>query len=369
MSRTRVVLIALSLTTIAACSAPDPAPSRVSSRQGAVVGGTVDDSSKAVVGLGVGINNFFFGHCTGTLILPNLILTARHCVALTQSPGQQGSVVCGKTQFTLQGPGEIFRATTLTKRPEQDTGGGEFYKGIGKVFVDKAANDICGFDVALIMLEGKGIPASEAVPIEPRIEETAQTGETMSAVGYGLTAAGGGPDSGATSGTRMRIDGRKIVCTKSGCTAAFVTDKEFGTDAPTCQGDSGGPALDSQGRVFGVLSRGPQGCSSSVYGDVASNKDLVITAALAAIKSGGIEPPAWLKAYVPEPDAAVSEAGGDGGASGDGTSSGGDSNNKDDSSGCAVSGRGIASGTPLLLALVLFALLALLARRRRQHQR
>ena len=43
----------------------------------------------------------------------------------------------------------------------------------------------------------KGIPASEATPIEPRIDEPAATGETFSAVGYGLTEPGG-----QTSGTR-----------------------------------------------------------------------------------------------------------------------------------------------------------------------
>ena len=206
-------------------------------------------------------------------------------VAMTQSPGGSGSVVCGQTPFTVQGPGPIFRVSTETIRPKLD--GPKFYKGVGTVFVDQKANDICGYDVALIMLAGKGIPASEATPITPRVDQHAVKDEPMSAVGYGLTTAGG-----KTSGTRMRIDGRKVLCFQKTCTA-WVKPTELASDAPTCQGDSGGPALDAKGQVIGVLSRGPQGCTSSVYGDVASNKALILEAATAAAKSGGFPLPAW----------------------------------------------------------------------------
>ena len=151
MQYIKTLLIILPLT-LTACADPELPP--LGQTDHPVVGGAKDDKSKAVVGLGVGINTFFFGHCTGTLIAPNLVLTARHCVALTQSPGAYGGVVCGKTPFTLQGPGALFRVTVETVRPKAD--GPSFYKGIGTVFVDKTANDICGYDVALIMLEGKG---------------------------------------------------------------------------------------------------------------------------------------------------------------------------------------------------------------------
>ena len=106
MKSRNTLLVTLPLLLLA-CSGPkEPEVSEVHVHS-AIVGGTQDDATKAVVGLGVGINLFFFGHCTGTLIAPNLVLTARHCVAMTQSPAS-GGVVCGQTPFTLQGPGRFF---------------------------------------------------------------------------------------------------------------------------------------------------------------------------------------------------------------------------------------------------------------------
>jgi hypothetical protein len=260
-------------------------------------------------------------------------------------------VVCGQTPFTLQAPGEFFRATVETVRPEAD--GPEFYKGFGTVFVEKTADDICGFDIALLLLEGEGIPASVAEPIEPRIEQTAIDGEPLSAVGYGLTD----PADTATSGTRMRFDGSKVVCVEGTC-KSMVKAGEFGTDAPTCHGDSGGPALDDQGRVFGVLSRGPPGCTSSIYGDVAGHKDLIIEAALAAAEQGGYPVPAWALPYAPA-DVGPGEAGGDGGAAGD-TGAPGDASAADPPSdgGCELGAGARTRGLcivvmPLLLLLLI----------------
>lgn len=273
---------------LAGCGAR--APGAVGRARSLIVGGSVDNQDKAAVGVAIELSSYgagFYGICSGTLIAPNLVLTARHCVALIQNGGAQGSVTCGTTDSGQLGSGSLFRATTLTVRPSVDGPG--FYKGTGTVTVP-SGNGVCGNDVALITLAGSGVPSTEATPIVPRIDSSPAPGDQYAAVGYGLTD----PNNNTSDGTRMRADGKEVACLGADCGAVSgVQAGEWEGTSRTCPGDSGGPALDARGRVMGVLSRGPAGCLSSVYSDVSAHKDLIVQAALAAAKAGGYSPPFW----------------------------------------------------------------------------
>src|SRR5262249_44943487 len=82
-----------------ACSAADdPAAAQASERgqaREAIIGGALDESTAGVVGLALDLGKRgAAGHCSGTLIAPNLVLTARHCVAFTDDEAANGTVEC-----------------------------------------------------------------------------------------------------------------------------------------------------------------------------------------------------------------------------------------------------------------------------------
>ena len=273
MSRWLSVLLLGSLTI--GCEFSTEAPGEVLSQP--ISGGQVDLEHQSVFALMVHHNDYA-SFCTSTLIAPNLLLTARHCV----SEGGSDEVVCGASEFTNEVPGDTIFSTN-DPVPAEDS---PWFRGLD-VRVPEEGNDTCGFDMALIILSSS-VPPSVATPAIPRIDLPVQEGESYVAIGYGNTS-----DVDNTGGTRMILDELEVQCAPGACRSTAIESTEFLGETGICSGDSGGPALDMNGKVVGVVSRGSDGCETPIYGTVSAWRDWLMASAVDAAAIGGYAAPYW----------------------------------------------------------------------------
>ena len=142
-----------------------------------LIGGTDSPASQNSVVLVAGAD----GYCSGTLIAPNLVLTAHHCVT-----------EIGESRFHIPGPCQPYEptdidVTTLHVRtgPKALSAKAPIAANVVKSFHDPNADVMCGNDLALILLDRSlNLPVSPLSTVAPRI------GDVAYAVGYGFTSDG-----------------------------------------------------------------------------------------------------------------------------------------------------------------------------------
>jgi V8-like Glu-specific endopeptidase len=192
--------------------------------------------------------------CTGALISPRVVLTAKHCIQGTRSgaaPASQFRVYMGDStsRFTAE-----FTVAEVRPAP--------------------GCWDLCGdaSDVAVMILS----TPSSVPPIPVSFDSAGSlVGRDATAIGFGQTPSG-------SSGTKYR-------------TMARVENSSRGlifVDPSVCSGDSGGPLIGADGRIYGVASfiyspdgRSEPRCGTApgAYNGIANYMDLIAT----AIADGG----------------------------------------------------------------------------------
>jgi V8-like Glu-specific endopeptidase len=292
---------------------------RTGTTEQGIQGGTADGAAHPYA-VGVCINGQpgnCGGFCSGALILPNVVVTARHCVDHT-------SKVIDCSVNPVFGVRNTSMAITTSDNMKQPSVGWHDVKAVAVPPDDH----ICGNDIALLVLDSL-VPASEATPIIPVVQYPMTDfnrwpTRRVTAIGYGINA----PNTN-TAGTRRIRTGIHIQCIPGDdfipCPADFNVNEFFSGDG-TCEGDSGSSAFDDKSVVagkpvsFGVLSRGGDNegdagqpatlCKGGLYTRLDKFRDLVIQTADAASNNWTLYPkpvPDWT-VYVPPPADAGADA-------------------------------------------------------------
>jgi uncharacterized protein (TIGR03382 family) len=194
------------------------------------------------------------GTCTATLVAPNLVLTARHCVSETDRNSLcriDGTSASGGAITSNTAPKNLVVFTGTTAMQSMNEGDGLAARG--KKVITETTSVLCDRDVAFILLDRK-----VNAPIAPlRLKGGAREGEALTSVGWGLTNVGKLPDH-----RMMRPDvivqdvGPEVFDEESN---VGLGRSEFLVGEAFCSGDSGGPSFSAKGAVVGVVSRGGNG--------------------------------------------------------------------------------------------------------------
>ncbi len=186
------------------------------------------------------------GLCTGTLIAPDIVLTAAHCINPQVLGLSNQAAVTSATKVRL----DSMRA----------------FSGTGRVIQAKETIPHSGFDINGLGDDDIGIirlmePVTDRPPTSiNRNFNDAPPGVTVTQVGFGVSQAGNQNSAGTAHTLANKVS---ISCAGIGLDSALICFNQ--TDGSgKCEGDSGGPSfatINGTVKVVGVTSFGDQNCT------------------------------------------------------------------------------------------------------------
>jgi hypothetical protein len=288
-----------------------PGGEATSTTSSPIQGGRLDTTDSLVVGIvrmpGPGQATL----CTGALVAPNLVATARRCVAdIAPLP-----VDCARSTFGPVAPASELLVTTdafitPSSRPiPVDT-------ILAPAGADHAS--VCGNDIALLILKTRvALPAYVVPVVDPPMTDHRAYSTTVTAVGYGV----GSPTdiAGSTAGIRRSKRDVALYCIAGDpafvdCSDSRALETPLATpvvagefvsgDGSACDGDWGSSVFDQNSFdtgapfAFGVMTRAgvsPDGqrCTEPIYSRFDAWASLLQDGARQAAMAGGYAVPAW----------------------------------------------------------------------------
>lgn len=180
--------------------------------------------------------------CSGALVGPRLVVTARHCVGVQTDP--DGTVNCSAAHVGDTQVGADLDPSSLVVSTGYDGLGASTF---GVQILHPDGDRLCNADIAFIVL-------NDELPVAPLAFSSAPpfVGEKLRVGGYGLRPGG-------CFGQRYVKDDVGVLAIGPGRLASgagALGDNEIESDLSFCHGDSGGPAIDPDGAIVGLVERG-----------------------------------------------------------------------------------------------------------------
>jgi hypothetical protein len=247
-----------------------------------------------------------FGLCSGSLLAPNLVATARHCVA---------QVISQPIDCTVSSFGDTVPASELEVTNVANLANVTQSIAVEQIIVPSGAGttSFCGNDLALLILaQPIAVPEYVTPVIDPPMTDHSLYSTTITAIGYGIDSPL--DTTGQTAGIRRIREDIDLVCVPNDVTvpdclatpgaSEFISASEFEATGGVCSGDSGSGAFEQRNfdagiwTSFGVLSRGATGadgglCVNSIYTQFSAWGSLLADTAAQAAQIGGYPTPAW----------------------------------------------------------------------------